>query len=174
MDSSVTPFVSWSGQSGLPAGKGGPDFIDSSPFPEKIAFKAGSLTEIPITILPTLMPLNRNHGIARYYFRNVNSDFFLKVLRKLFYTSQPVWLRPTPEMTAGLLGMLVREARRINLPYITMMFHSSELMPGCSKYRPDEQSVEDLYALLTSFFTILETSGIGSVTLTDAAKEWKS
>jgi len=132
------------------------------------------LTEIPITILPTLMPLNRNHGISRYYFRNVNSIFALKVLRKVFYANQPVWLRPTPEMTAGLLETLVSEAERINLPYITMMFHSSELMPGCSKYRPDKQSVEDLYALLTTFFTFLESSGIGSVTLTEAAKEWKS
>lgn len=174
VDSSVTPFVSWSGQRGLPAGRGGPDFIDSSPYPEILEFGAGSLTEIPITILPTLMPLNRNHGISRYYFRNVNSIFALKVLRKVFYANQPVWLRPTPEMTAGLLETLVSEAERINLPYITMMFHSSELMPGCSKYRPDKQSVEDLYALLTTFFTFLESSGIGSVTLTEAAKEWKS
>ncbi len=174
VDSSVTPFVSWSEQRGLPAGGGGPDFIDSSPYPEILEFSEGSLTEIPITILPTLMPLNRNHGISRYYFRNVNSNFPLKALRKLFYTNQPVWLRPTPEMTAELLETLVSEAERINLPYITMMFHSSELMPGCSKYRPDKQSVEDLYTLLTSFFTMLESSGIGSVTLTDAAKEWKT
>lgn len=174
VDSSVTPFVSWSGQGGLPGGKGGPDFIASSPFPEKIALKSGSLTEIPITILPTIIPLNRNHSIARFYFRNVNSSFSLKVLRRLFYASQPVWLRPTPEMTAELLGNLVSEAGRINLPYITMMFHSSELMPGCSKYRPDEESVENLYRLLAGFFKILESSGIESVTLTEAAKELKS
>jgi len=174
VDSSVTPFVSWSGQHGLPGGKGGPDFIDSSPFPGKIELTTGSLTEIPITILPTIMPLDRNHDIARYYFKNVNKNFLLRALRKLFYTNQPVWLRPTPEMTAELLGILVREARRINLPYITMMFHSSELMPGCSKYRPDEKSIEDLYSLLTKFFTNLELLGIGSVTLTEGAKDWKS
>ncbi len=174
VDSSVTPFVSWSGQRGLPEGKGGPDFIGSSPFPERYESKAGSLTEIPITILPTIMPLNRNHNIARYYFRNVNDNYFLRVLRKLFYSNQPVWLRPTPDMTSNLLENLVSEARRINLPFLTMMFHSSELMPGCSKYRPDEQSIEDLYSLLTRFFTTLKPLGIESVTLTDAAKEWKS
>jgi len=174
VDSSVTPFVSWSGQRGLPEGKGGPDFIGSSPFPERYESKEGSLTEIPITILPTIMPLNRNHNIARYYFRNVNNNFFLRVLRKLFYSNQPVWLRPTPDITSDLLENLVREARRINLPYLTMMFHSSELMPGCSKYRPDDKSIEDLYSLLTGFFTALESLGIGSVTLSDAAKELKS
>lgn len=174
VDSSVTPFVSWYRQRGLPEGKGGPDFIDSSPFPERLGSAAGSLIEIPITILPTKIPLNRNHNIARYYFRNVNDNYFLRVLRKLFYSNQPVWLRPTPDMTSHLLENLVGEARRINLPYLTMMFHSSELMPGCSKYRPDDQSIEDLYFLLTGFFTILESSGIGAVTLSDAAKEWKS
>jgi len=174
VDSSVTPFVSWSEQHGLPGGKGGPDFIDSSPFPHQYNSKIGSLTEIPVTILPTLIPLKSNHRFARYYFRNVNNALFLRILRKLFYTSQPVWLRPTPEMTSALLLALVKEAGRINLPYLTMMFHSSELMPGCSKYRPDEQSIEDLYSLLKSFFTTLESLGIESTTLTDAAKELKS
>ncbi|MRS03602.1 deacetylase, partial [bacterium] len=31
VDSSITPFVSWSGHPGLPGGEGGPDFIHSSP-----------------------------------------------------------------------------------------------------------------------------------------------
>jgi len=174
VDSSVTPFVSWSGQRGLPEGKGGPDFIDSSPFPEKYESESGTLIEIPITILPTIRPLSRNHNIARYYFRNVNDSYFLRVFRKLFYSTQPVWLRPTPDMTSKLLENLVSEARRINLPYITMMFHSSELMPGCSKYRPDDQSIEDLYSMLTRFFSAIESLGIRSLTLSDAAKEWKS
>lgn len=174
VDSSVTPFVSWFGQRGLPGGTGGPDFIDASPFPDKLVTSSGSLIEIPVTILPTIIPFNRNHNIARYYFRNVNGNSLLKVLRKLFYKNQPVWLRPTPEMTSELLGNLVWEASRINLPYLTMMFHSSELMPGCSKYRPDDQSIEDLYSLLTNFFTTLQSLGIESTTLTDAAKECKS
>lgn len=174
VDSSVTPFVSWSEQRGLPGGLGGPDFIDASPFPEELDTSSGSLLEIPVTILPTLMPFNRNHSLARYYFRNVNNNIILRVLRKLFYTSQPLWLRPTPEMTSELFGDLLREATRINLPYLTMMFHSSELMPGCSKYRPDDQSVEDLFLLLKSFFTALESFGIESATLTNAAKDFKS
>jgi hypothetical protein len=77
-------------------------------------------------------------------------------------------------MTSALLKALVNEARRIKLPYLTMMFHSSELMPGCSKYRPDEQSIEELYSLLESFFTTLDSFGIESVTLTNAAKELTS
>jgi len=51
------------------------------------------------------------------------------------------------------------------------MFHSSELMPGCSKYRPDNQSVEDLFCLLDSFFALLSLRRIGSATLSEAASE---
>lgn len=174
VDSSVTPFVSWTRQLGLPDGAGGPDFIDSSPFPEKFTFGNGLLTEIPVTILPTAIPLSWNHRLARYYFRNVNANFFLKILRRFFYTNQPSWLRPTPDMTSSLLRDLLIEAQRIELPYLVMMFHSSELMPGCSKYRPDESSIEELYTLLSVFFDALKASGIGSATLTNASKELNS
>lgn len=174
VDSSVTPFVSWVEHRGLPQGAGGPDFLDFSPFPYSYDFSGKSLAEIPVTIVPTKFPLNRSHGLARFYFRNVNDSYFLKVLRRIWFADQPVWLRPTPEMTLRLLLKLVDESERLTLPFITMMFHSSELMPGCSKYRPDEHSIEVLYSLLEDFFIVLTERGIKSVTLTDAAKDMKS
>jgi len=170
VDSSVTPFVSWVAQKGLHNGRGGPDFIGSPPYPFEYKFQGGSITEIPITTIPTKFPLNRNRGIADFYFRNVNNYLLLRVLRKLFYSSQPEWLRPTPEADISLFGELINEAHRIKLPFITMMFHSSELMPGCSKYRPDKESVEVLYILLEDLFNLLKVKNMGSVTLTEAAK----
>ena len=56
---------------------------------------------------------------------------------------------------------------------MVMIFHSSELMPGCSIYRPDEKSIELLYEVLESFFTLLHNRNIDSVTLTEAAKKIK-
>jgi hypothetical protein len=108
--------------------------------------------------------------MARYYFRNVNSSIALRLFRKLFYSDQPLWLRPTPEMDISLFHELFNETIKKRLPYIVMMFHSSELMPGCSKYRPDINSVEELFRLLESFFLILQNKNIASVTLTEAAK----
>ena len=61
----------------------------------------------------------------------------------------------------------------LELPYVIMMFHSSELMPGCSIYRPDKDSIENLYDLLESFFILLQNKNIASVTLTEAAKNSK-
>jgi hypothetical protein len=170
VDSSVTPFVSWSEHKGIPGGKGGPDFIDSPAFPFKYSFPDGTITEIPITILPTRVPLTLSNKLAHYYFRNVNDSLALRGLRKLFFSNQPIWLRPVPGTDLKLLAQLVNVTIARRLPFITMMFHSSELMPGCSKYRPDSNSVEELYRLLSGFFKLLRTRGIASATLTQAAQ----
>jgi hypothetical protein len=73
-------------------------------------------------------------------------------------------------MDMALFNELLNEAIRIELPFIVMMFHSSELMPGCSIYRKDNESIEKLYDLLEGFFVLLHDKNIDSVTLTEAAK----
>jgi len=170
VDSSVTPFVSWSEQAGIPGGKGGPDFIDSPAYPHRIDFQGGSITEIPVTIMPTRFPLTMSRKLASYYFRKVNDSLVLRGIRKMFLDNQPVWLRPVPGTDINLLNELLNETINKKLPFITMMFHSSELMPGCSKYRPDSDSVEELYRLLDAFFNLLAIRGVASVTLTEAAQ----
>jgi hypothetical protein len=170
IDSSVTPFVSWINNIGISKGRGGPDFIGSSPYPYIYSFNSGSLIEIPVTILPTRFPLNKFHSIAEYYFSNVDKNLPLKIIRKLFYRNQPLWLRPHPLMSVSMLEELLAEAKRLKLPYIVMMFHSSELMPGGSIYRKDKESVEKLYLTLEGFFGLLSINKIESLTLAEAAK----
>lgn len=174
VDSSVTPFVSWEEHSGIPGGKGGPDFIDNLPLPAIYNFNGGSLVEIPITILPTRFPLNKNVSLARNYFKNVNDSLVLRGFRKMFFRTQPYWLRPTPDMDIRMLNELLIETINKRLPFIVMMFHSSELMPGCSVYRPDDESIENLYELLEAFFIELHDKEIGSFTLTEAAQNYKN
>ncbi len=173
VDSSVSPYSTWARHHGIPGGAGGPDFVDKGPFPYEYSFMEGKLIEIPITILPTRFPLNRNPTIARHYFRNVENSIFLRVFRKLFFNNQPLWFRPNPWMTTELFEELLIESEDLKLPYIVMMFHSSELMPGCSIYRPDNDSIEKLYDVLESFFNLLKNRKIDSVTLTEAAKNYK-
>ena len=174
VDSSVTPFVSWSAHKGVPNGNGGSDFIGYTPYPYDYELTEGSITEIPITIVPTRFPLNVNWHLARYYFRNVNSSLLLRAFRRSFFSNQPIWARPVPGMTLNIFKELLHEIKRKKLPFITMMFHSSELMPGCSKYRPDKDSIEELYKLLEDFFELLKQNQIGSVTLTKAAQIYKN
>lgn len=173
VDSSVTPLLSWARYPGIPGGAGGPDFINSTPFPYMYNFGNGSLLEIPVTILATKYPLNKFSGLSRYFFRNVDDSLPLKAFRKLFFRDQPLWYRPNPWMTMGHFEELLAESERRNLPYIVMMFHSSELMPGCSIYRPDNESIEKLYKLLENFFILLNNKQVTSVTLTEAAKNPK-
>ena len=54
-----------------------------------------------------------------------------------------------------------------------MMFHSSELMPGCSIYRENKESIEKLYELLEQFFELIQKENITSVTLTEAAETYQ-
>lgn len=173
VDSSVTPFVSWTSHKGVPGGSGGPDFIKYSPYPFTYSLNEGSLKEIPITIAPTRFPLNTNWRLAKYYFSHVDNSLVLRAFRKLFYGGQPVWARPVPGMTIDSFRSLLSETKTRRLPFLTMMFHSSELMPGCSKYRPDNKSVEELYILLEDFFKLLEKNQIISVTLTEAANRYE-
>jgi hypothetical protein len=102
--------------------------------------------------------------------RNVNKSIPLKIVRRLLFRHQPLWLRPHLWMNSELLDELLNESFRIDLPYIVMMFHSSELMPGCSAYRPDENSIEKLYELLEMFFITLKNKNIESLSLTEAGR----
>jgi hypothetical protein len=173
VDSSITPYTNWAVYHGLPGGIGGPNFMDKKPFPFRYDFNNGSLIEIPVTILPTRFPLNKFDSFGRYYFNNVDNNLILKVLRRLWFKNQPLWLRPLQWMDIRMLGELVNEAIELKLPYIVMMFHSSELMPGCSIYRKDENEIEMLYDQLESFFILLNERNIPSQTLTEAAKKLK-
>lgn len=173
VDSSVTPYMSWKSFSGIPGGEGGPDFIDKRPVPYNYEYDGKKLVEIPVTILPTRFPLTLDNWLSRAYFRHKDKNFFFKVLRELFFRHQPYWLRPAPWMTVDMLGDVLKEAVSLNLPYLVMMFHSSELMPGCSVFRSDKESVDNLYETLEQFFIMLDYNNIPSVKLTDAARNLK-
>jgi hypothetical protein len=170
VDSSVTPYISWTGHKGIPGGIGGPDFMDKTPFPYQYNFDNGYLKEMPVTIIPTQYPLDKYDALARYFFKNVDNNIFLKVIRRLVFRHQPLWLRPHLWMDIDLFDELINESINIKLPYIVMMFHSSELMPDCSIYRPDKDAIEKLYDVLERFFIMLNDKNIASVTLTEAAR----
>ncbi len=174
VDSSVTPFTSWSVNKGMPGIKGGPDFSDKLPFPYIYSFPGNSLLEIPVTILPTVFPLNSNNLITRFYFKNADEMLLFRQIKKYFFPNQPLWLRPFEWTTDRHFLELIDEAARIKLPFLVMMFHSSELMPGCSIYRKDKDSVEKLFELLESFFNLLKDKNIPSLTLEEASKKHKS
>jgi hypothetical protein len=87
---------------------------------------------------------------------------------------QPIWLNPAPWFTVADLVAAWTECRRMGGEVAVMMFHSSELMPGASPYRPTPASVDQLLADLDAFFARLRGLGARFATLTDAARSLRA
>lgn len=167
VDSSVTPYVNWSRHPGLPNGNGGPDFVDS-PVQHYFFNTDQGNSQIPVTILATKWPFSASESLMRTYCRWKES-VTKKVVRKLM-GEQPVWLRPFSRTTEAQLQEIVDRAKDHSLEFIAMMFHSSELMAGKSKYRSKEEDVDALFELLKGLFEYLNASNVPSLTLSEAAQ----
>jgi hypothetical protein len=180
VDSSLTPFVSWRDNPGRPGWGGGPDFSGHDAYPFRVAGtgpaatpEAGApgrgLVELPVTILPTYAPTRRSALMRRRW--EARPWRLLRERLGLWDRPQPLWLRPRPELDAGDLEAVVAEAERLHLPFAVLMFHSSELMPGGSPYRPTAASIDVLLAELDAFFAALRRRGLGFAGLAAAGRE---
>jgi hypothetical protein len=167
VDSSITPLVSWKKIRGIRTG--GPDFSreKSSIFKFGHGF-ANQILEMPVTILFTIEIFKKFPALLRGYqlLQKLQSN---KLIGLNLLTPQPLWMRPLPRITIGHLISGLRSAKKQGLQNVTMMFHSSELMPGGSIYRPDNASVIQLLQLLEEFFVFLTRENVESETLTGAA-----
>jgi hypothetical protein len=171
VDCSVTPHVDRSAYRGVRAG--GPDFRKADVFPYELdetdactPGKSG-LLEVPVTILYT-HPLMRK-ARARELFWRVKRFRVTSLLNRALRL-EPSWFRPYPTMTARRMIALVEEAKRIGLPVVEMMFHSSELMPGGSESFPTAASIERLYRTFEDTFAHLAVDGHEGVTLSAYAR----
>jgi hypothetical protein len=168
VDSSVTPLMSWTDSEGLPGREGGPDFRAKPLHPYWIALSQGKrLLEIPVTILFTQPRLEQSPWLIPFY--RILSKCTRRLPPQHRLAPQPLWLRPYRGITMEHLSAVWNEAQRRGLPAVVMMFHSSELMPGASPYRPTAESVRQLLGLLGEFFDFVRKRGGEGLTLTEAA-----
>jgi hypothetical protein len=170
VDSSVTPLWDWRGYPGLD-GEGGPDFRDHhlDPFLIQGSGPQG-LLEIPVTLLATYAPLRRSRTLLDVY-RSLPVRAVRRLLLSRWLLPQPMWLAPDPRYGSKDIAAVWDCARGAGVPAAVMMFHSSELMPGGSPFRPDAESVAGLLADLDSFFTHVRRRGDGFATLGGLAEE---
>ena len=75
---------------------------------------------------------------------------------------------------ALLLAPAAGHAQQLDLPYVMLMFHSSELMPGGSPYNPDSKSIERLYSLFEALFGALASRRLEGATLAEFAQPYLS
>jgi hypothetical protein len=173
-DCSVTPLVSWKKIVGNPQGKGGPDFSGVLPHPYFLDMadctKEGNsqLLEVPISIFFLQGPLfNKCFHLLKTYIKDPQ-DLMLRGLYKLGY--KPVWFRPRPGSSVKELIQVYKMAQSLQIDYIEMILHSSELMPGGSKNTKTKESVEKFYEIFQGLFQFLHNENVESVTLTEYAE----
>jgi hypothetical protein len=82
-----------------------------------------------------------------------------------------MWLAPDPRYSAADIADVWHCAEQSGITAAVMMFHSSELMPGGSPFRPDAASITDLLACLDAFFSHVRRLGDGFATLGRLAEE---
>jgi hypothetical protein len=169
VDSSVTPLVSWRGTPGM--GGGGPDFSGFTAAPFRVAGTGDpGLIELPVTVLQTYPIFERFPVLLRAY-RWLPVRAVRKILFSSYLQRQPMWLAPYPNYGFKDLALVWRRAEEAGLRAAVMNFHSSELMPGGSPFRPTRESIDDLYACLDRLFAYVRERGAQFSGMTEAARE---
>jgi hypothetical protein len=92
-----------------------------------------------------------------------------RTLRRAFGL-EPRWFRPYPYVSAEDLTRVYDLADARRLPVVTLMFHSSELMPGGSPYFPTSESIEQLYGRFEALFSHIRGRGGRGSTLREFAE----
>ena len=168
VDSSVTPGIDWHGRSDTGRRGGIPDYSSWSPEPAEIEMEQGHrLVEIPVTILnvrgyhPTGRAKKGSRALATRSVRGLVGRA----------RGSHVWCRPWPGYTRETLPLLWDTAKNQGLPAVVMMFHSSELVPGCSPYRSSADDVDDLFAQVETFVRHALADGAAPATLSSCAEQ---
>ncbi len=181
VDTSVTPFRSWTHKKGDPAGKGGPDFLRA---PCRPYFPAShdvqrvgtaGILEVPVSVrvLGLTLKTDWSRGLAGLF----SGVGFTKrkvrnILRKLSI-AELVGLNPAVNPSRHMIllcGRLIREQE----PVLNMAFHSSELIAGGSPEVADSNDQERLWRALDQVFAcISEYPHVQKHTLTEYARQYE-
>jgi hypothetical protein len=175
VDCSVTPLQNW-----VDTGARGPgqDFSEAPVHPYGIAAddvtKPGisGLLEVPVTILHVNGWMRQSPALRAAYRRH-RKTLPARVCNRLFDVA-PRWFRPFTDMSAERLIEVYETAKRLDLPVVEMMFHSSELMPGGSPHNPTAGDVDRLFARLEAVFARLQGDGVTGSTLTAFARSYSN
>ena len=173
VDCSVTPLVDRRGNKGLRAG--GPDFRRAPVAPYRLSTRdicapgESPLWEVPVTVVYRRRVMRRSALLRRTWSLAKQVRGF-GLLNRAFGL-EPSWFRPYPHMNARKLVDVYRVARKMELPLVEMMFHSSELLAGASESFPDAASIERAFAMLEETLATLHADGCRGVTLSDFVRE---
>jgi len=181
VDTSVTPFCSWTHHKGSPYGVGGPDFLRAPCRPycpasdDAQAPGGGKVLEVPVSVrvLSSLLRVDCGRGLApllggggfrRWVVRNI--------LRKL-RIAELISLNPVVNASEDMI-LLCHELIREREPVLNMAVHSSELIAGGSPAVTNRSEQEQVWEALGKVFArICEYSHVQKQTLTEYARQYE-
>ncbi len=141
VDCSVTPYIDWSNYSGESEGSKGADYSKKPATPYCVKTRFGDILEVPMTIRKT----------SKLFVNRWSFGSIISALKKSV-KGQKIWLRPNGENLNQMLWLNNRVLKEKNCDYLMFMLHSSEFMPGGSPTFKTEESIENLYRILTALF----------------------
>jgi hypothetical protein len=142
IDSSITPFVPG------PDIDRGVNFEFYKQLAPAVIGDSSFIVEIPITILPTMSQ---------------------RIFNRIIVDSLRRWFRIYPKTKLTDLNKIINFANG-KIPVVVFMMHSNEFDHKYNPYFQDENSVDNMFLLLESFFKKLIELNITSVTFNDLLK----
>jgi len=178
VDTTVTPFVSWTRTPGTKSG--GPNFVAAPTWPYHPAadnpVEPGELNilEVPPSHRPKgIIP----HSLYRAVGRRFGEDPRLwRMALRYFLNRLGRAVHPNPASESpSRLSWLARRVARENAPVLNLSFHSSELMAGGAPWVVTEQDQERTWASIAATASELgRRADWQASTLTQFREEWSS
>jgi hypothetical protein len=173
VDSSVTPGVSWRRTRGLPGGEGGPDYRrapvhtyyqDPS---DPCAPGGGPLFEVPVTVVRSRrLPAAAEGAIAAH-----GPASLVSAVAGKLGLGRMMWFYPAFQEADEMVQAAEIATRREGGDVLTMMLHSSELMPGGSPYLKTRGDVDAfLDRMERTLETVRKTTGAVPRTLEEVPR----
>lgn len=91
---------------------------------------------------------------------------------KSLILGEEMWLRPIRK-SLRYLEYLSEKVEKDDCDYLEFMIHSSELMPGGSKYFKNENEINELFAVMEKYFQFISRKGYQGETIKEYGKRWK-
>ena len=159
IDTSVTPYVDWTGSSG-------PDFSEASNFPYTFnpadvltGLPNGCLLEVPPTIGFLQKNLKLCSRIFRLFSRSPLSKIHLIGILNRFRILNLRWLSPELSSSRDMI-MLGKNLIKQGYRYLNMNFHSPSLLPGKTPFVRNEEEFRAFLRNVESFLQFAQKQGI--------------
>jgi len=153
-DASVCPFSTWEDP-------GAPDYRDTDERPQRISDPAVSdqqtgLWSIPLTRVFSRRPFTTWNRCFKFIENTPLTHARLIGIMEKAGIVQKIWLNFESEPLAPM-QWLIRNATRLNLPYLCFTIHSSSLSTGLNPYSQKPEQVEKIFYNIEQTFKLLIT-----------------